>query len=83
MGLEKFEGDAGRLSPTLAQPGLDYQVDLEIHFPILEREPVRRLTPNHMYSSKCLLRLFPSSPDSRWTLFPAYQCRSSPSSKVN
>ena len=54
MGLEKLKG-RGRLVPTLAT-GLEYQVNYEIHFPILERGPMRRLTPNHMCSSKCLVR---------------------------
>src|SRR5690242_10722290 len=54
MGLEKLKG-RGRLVPTLAT-GLEYQVNYEIHFPILEREPMRQLTPNHMCSSKCFVR---------------------------
>jgi hypothetical protein len=54
MGLEKLKG-RGRLVPTLAT-GLEYQVNYEIHFPILEREPMRRLTPNHMCSSRCFVR---------------------------
>ncbi len=55
MGLEKLKG-RGRLVPTLAT-GLEYQVNYEIHFPILEREPLRRLTRNHMCSSNVLCGL--------------------------
>jgi hypothetical protein len=52
--LEKLKG-RGRLVPTLAT-GIEYQVDYEIHFPIFDREPGRRRTPNHIHSSKCRVR---------------------------
>jgi hypothetical protein len=54
MGFEKLKG-RGRLVPTLAT-GVEYQVDYEIHFPILDRQPGKRLPPNHMGSSKCRVR---------------------------
>ena len=51
MKLDKMKG-RGQLVPTLAT-GIEYQVDYEIHFPILEREPGRHPTPNHTCATKC------------------------------
>lgn len=51
MELEKLKG-RGRLVPTLVT-GVEYQVNYEIHFPILDREPGRRVTPNHKSAAKC------------------------------
>jgi hypothetical protein len=51
---EKLKG-RGRLVPT-PTTGVEYQVDYEIHFPIADRLPGRRMTPNHTCSSKCRVR---------------------------
>ena len=51
MELEKLKG-RGRLVPTLAT-GIEYQVNYEIYFPILDREPGRSLTPHHTCATKC------------------------------
>ncbi len=51
MALEKLKG-RGRLVPTPTR-GVEYQVDYEIHFRILDRPPGRRSTPNHTNSTKC------------------------------
>ncbi len=51
MDIEKLKG-RGWLVPTLPT-GVEYQVDYEIHFAILDSQPGRRLTPNHTCATKC------------------------------
>jgi hypothetical protein len=52
--LEKLKG-RGWLVPTL-MTGVEYQVNYEIHFSILEPQRGRRLTPNHADATKCCVQ---------------------------
>lgn len=51
MKTDKLKG-RGYLVPT-PTTGIEYQVKYEIHFPVPDRQPGRRLTPNHICSAKC------------------------------
>ena len=54
MELEKRK-HRGRLVPILAA-GIEYPVNYEIYFPILDQKPARILTPNHTCATKCRMQ---------------------------